>query len=69
MIIPNAEYVTFSAGGAQYLIPNNPGPYPNIIDPDPAVHKQQVAKHKAELLEFKTYCEMEITLRNVCEVC
>ncbi|KAL7481657.1 hypothetical protein ACHAW6_007335 [Cyclotella cf. meneghiniana] len=51
-------------GGDQFLVPNNPGPYPSIIDPDPAVCERQVAKHKAELLEFEMHCAVEISLRN-----
>ncbi|KAL7475762.1 hypothetical protein ACHAW6_001664, partial [Cyclotella cf. meneghiniana] len=64
MIISNAEYVTFSDGGAQFLKPTNPGPYPNAVNPDPVVCECQVAEHKAELQEFKTYMAVKMALRN-----
>jgi hypothetical protein len=55
MIIDDAEYRTFSTGNAPFNVPTNPGPYPAIVDPDPAIREQQVAEHKAEKDEFETY--------------
>eukprot|EP00804_Cyclotella_cryptica_P022255 CCRYP_017925-RA/>CCRYP_017925-RA protein AED:0.39 eAED:0.39 QI:0/-1/0/1/-1/1/1/0/386 len=64
MIIPDTEYVLFSTGGAQFLEPTNPGPYPTAVDPDAAIRERQVAEHKAELQEFEMYCAVKIALRN-----
>ena len=44
LIIPDAQYITFS---------HNPGPYPADVDPDPVICERQVAKHKAEYKEFE----------------
>eukprot|EP00804_Cyclotella_cryptica_P025977 CCRYP_002794-RA/>CCRYP_002794-RA protein AED:0.40 eAED:0.40 QI:0/0/0/1/0/0.5/2/0/349 len=54
LIIPNAEYTTFSNGNAPYNIVNNPGPYPATVDPDPLVRERQIAEHKAEVKEYET---------------
>ncbi len=32
MVIEEAEYITFSRAGTQFLIPRNPGPYPATVD-------------------------------------
>lgn len=55
MIIDDAEYRTFSTGNQPFTIPTNPGPYPTVVDPDPATRERQVAEHKAEKEEFETY--------------
>ncbi len=34
MVIEEAEYITFSRAGTQFLIPTNPGPYPATVDTD-----------------------------------
>jgi hypothetical protein len=34
MIINDAEYITFSNGGARFVVPMNPGPYPTTVDSD-----------------------------------
>ena len=47
MIIPDTEYSLFSNGGAQFIEPTNPGPYPTAVDPDAAIREGQVAEHKA----------------------
>jgi hypothetical protein len=46
MIIDDAEYRTFSTGGAPFNVPTNPGPYPATVDPDPAIRERQVAEVK-----------------------
>jgi hypothetical protein len=54
LIIPNAEYTTFSHGNTPYNILDNPGPYPSTVDPDPLVRERQIVEHKAEIKEYKT---------------
>ena len=55
MIIPEAEYITFSHNAERFVEPTNPGPYPANVDPDPVVCERQIAEHKAEQAEFETY--------------
>lgn len=55
MIIPEAEYITFSHNAERFVEPTNPGPYPAVVDPDPVVRERQIAEHKAEQAEFETY--------------
>jgi hypothetical protein len=50
MVIDEAEYVTFSNGGARFVVPTNPGPYP-----DKVIRECQIAEHKAECMEYETY--------------
>jgi hypothetical protein len=37
MVIDEAEYITFSNGGARFLVPTNPGPYPATVDSDKVI--------------------------------
>ncbi|KAL7474084.1 hypothetical protein ACHAW6_000078 [Cyclotella cf. meneghiniana] len=53
MVIKRAEYVTFSQGGAPFVVPTNPGPYPSTIDPDAVIHECQIAEHKTEIVEYE----------------
>ena len=32
MLLDDAEYIVFSTGGAHFVIPTNPGPYPTVVD-------------------------------------
>ena len=65
MITPDVEYITFSTGGAHFIAPTNPGPYPQTVDPDAAVRERQVAEHKAELVEYETYKAVENAARQI----
>ncbi len=40
MVIKEAEYITFSRAGTQFLIPMNPGPYPATVDTDKLVRER-----------------------------
>jgi hypothetical protein len=53
LIIPTAEYTTFSHNNAPYNILDNPGPYPTTVDPDAVVQERQIAEHKAEIREYE----------------
>jgi hypothetical protein len=54
MIIPEAEYITFS----------NPGSFPTIVDAnDEVLRMRQIAEHKATQAEFETYLGVENFLR------
>ncbi len=55
MVIEEAEYITFSRAGTQFLIPTNPGPYPATVDTDKLVRECQIAEHKTECIEYETY--------------
>ena len=59
MVVDKAEYVTFSKNGTRFLVPMNPGPYPTTVDPDKVIREQQIAEHKAECIEYKTYLGVE----------
>ena len=59
MVIDNAEYVTFSKNGTRFLVPTNPGPYATTVNPDKVIQEQQIAEHKAEYIEYKTYLGIE----------
>ncbi len=37
----------------------NPGPYPTTVDPDKVIQERQIAEHKAECIEYKTYLGVE----------
>jgi hypothetical protein len=37
IVIDEAEYITFSNGGARFLVPTNPGPYPATVDSDKVI--------------------------------
>ena len=64
MLIEDAEYTTFSAGGVPFVIPTNPGAYPATVDPDVVIRERQIAEHKFEIKEFETYLGVENALRN-----
>ena len=55
MVIDDAEYITFSNGGARFVVPTNPGPYPTTVDVDKAKQEWQLAEHKAEGIKYETY--------------
>ncbi len=65
MVIKEAEYITFSRAGTQFLIPTNPGPYPATIDTDKLVLECQIAEHKAECIKYETYLGVENNLRRM----
>ena len=53
LIVEEAEYVTFSYGGAKYIIPPNPKAYPANPDRDATKQEQQVAEHKAKICRVR----------------
>jgi len=55
MVIPEAEYITFSHNAERFVEPTNPGPYPANVDQDSVVRERQIAEHKAEQAEFETH--------------
>jgi len=59
MVIDKAEYILFSKGGAKFVIPTNPGPYPTTVDTDKVIRERQIAEHKAECNEYETYLGVE----------
>ena len=58
----DAVYQAFSTGGAAFITPTNPGPYPTTVDPDAVICERQVAKHKAKIRELETYLGVENAL-------
>ncbi|KAL7483889.1 hypothetical protein ACHAW6_009529 [Cyclotella cf. meneghiniana] len=69
VIIPDAEYVTFSKSNAHFIAPTNPGLYPATVNPDTSTRKCQVAEHKAEMTKFETYMAVENTVRQIIVKC
>jgi len=65
MVVDEAEYVTFSRNGDRFLVPTNPGPYPQTVDPDKVIRERQLAEHKAECGEYETYLGVENYLRRM----
>ncbi|KAL7483205.1 hypothetical protein ACHAW6_008848 [Cyclotella cf. meneghiniana] len=65
MVVEQAEYITFSRGGAPFVIPTNPGPYPATVDADAVIRERQIAEHKAEIVEYETYLGVENYLRRM----
>ncbi len=59
MVIKEAEYITSSRAGTQFLIPTNPGLYPATVDTDKLIRERQIAEHKAECIEYETYLGVE----------
>ena len=59
MVVEKAKYITFSRNGNKFLAPTNPGPYPPSVDQDKIIRKRQIAEHKAEIVEYKTYLGVE----------
>ncbi|KAL7489254.1 hypothetical protein ACHAW6_014843 [Cyclotella cf. meneghiniana] len=53
LIIPTAEYTTFSHNNTPYDILDNPGPYPTIVDPNDLVRERQIAEHKGEIHKYE----------------
>jgi hypothetical protein len=65
MVINDAEYITFSNGGARFVVPTNPGPYPTTVDLDKVKRERQLMEHKAEGIEYETYLGVEIYIRRM----
>jgi hypothetical protein len=65
MVIKEAEYITFSRAGTQFLIPMNPRPYPATADTDKLIRERQIAEHKADCIEYETYLGVENYLRRM----
>lgn len=59
LIVEEGEYITFSNGGAKYIIPPNPKAYPANADADAAKREKQVAEHKAKIAEYETHLGVE----------
>ena len=59
MVINEVEYITFSNGGAKFVVPINPGPYPASVDTNKVIRERQLAEHKAECIEYETYLGVE----------
>jgi hypothetical protein len=55
IIVEETEYITFSNGGAKFVVPTNPGAYPATVDPDAVIREQQIAEHKAKIVEYETF--------------
>jgi len=64
-VIDVAEYITFSNGGAKFVVPTNPGPYPATVDTDKVICERQIAEHKVECNEYETYLGVENYLRRM----
>ena len=58
IVVPESRYVTLSKG-TKLDRPINPGAYPATTDDDKKIREQQVAEHKAEVIEFETYMACE----------
>jgi len=54
MVIDEAEYITFSNGGAKFVVPTEPGPYPATVDMDKVIRKRQIAEHKIILKNLQS---------------
>ncbi len=65
MVINKAEYITFSNGGARFLVPTNPGPYLATVDSDKVIRERQIAEHKAECIKNETYLGVENYIRGM----
>ena len=62
MIMDETVYQAFSKGGAAFIMPTYPGPYPSTVDPDAVIHERQVAEYKEKIREFETYLSVENAL-------
>ena len=70
MIIPEAEYITFSNQGAKFETPKNPGAYPRTVDEtNAAVRERQMAEHKAEQEVFHIHEAVASALRKAIVSC
>jgi hypothetical protein len=65
MVVEEAEYITFFRNAERFLVPTNPGPYPTSVDSDKIIRECQIAEHKAEVVEYKTYLGVENYLRRM----
>ncbi len=65
MVINDAEYIIFSNGGARFVVPTNPGPYPTTVDSDKVKRERQLAEHKAEGIKYETYLGVENYIRRM----
>ncbi|KAL7478438.1 hypothetical protein ACHAW6_004202, partial [Cyclotella cf. meneghiniana] len=56
MVVNEAEYITFSNGGAKFDPSTNPGAFPTTLDENnAAVHEKQVTEHKESKELFLTH--------------
>jgi hypothetical protein len=55
LIVEEAEYITFSNGNERFVVPTNPGAYPATVDADAVIREQQIAEHKAKIVEYETF--------------
>ena len=62
IVVPESRYVALSKG-TKLDRPVNPGAYPATADDDKKIREQQVAEHKAEVIEFETYMACEAWAR------
>ena len=62
IVVPESRYVALSKG-TKLDRPVNPGSYPATADDDKKIREQQVAEHKAEVIEFETYMACEAWAR------
>ena len=53
LIIPTAEYMTFSYNNKPHDILDNPGPNPTTVDLNDLVRERQIAERKAEIREYE----------------
>ena len=58
----NFEYRTFLTGGESFVISMNSGAFPMKMGMDPVVLERQVAEHKSQVKEFKTYFSIQKAL-------
>jgi len=65
MVINKVEYITFSRTGARFVVPTKPGPYPTTVNADKVIRERQIAKHKAECIEYETYLGVENYIRRM----
>jgi hypothetical protein len=61
MVIPTAEYVSFSQNAERFITLTNPGLYPDIVNPDIVVRERQSAEHKADMQNMKLTMEYRIS--------
>ena len=58
-LLKRAKYITFSRNGDRFLVPMNPRPYPTSANANAVIRERQIAEHKAETVEYKTYLGVE----------
>jgi hypothetical protein len=62
IVVPVLRYVVLLTG-TRLVRPVHPGAYPATASDDPKTHERQVAEHKAEIAEYKTYMACEAWAR------